>query len=66
MKDYKCSFAIRENELIKCRKINDLCGNVYYCRMGGRWKLTESALRCPKRTEEAPKPTVKARRKKNG
>ena len=66
MKDYKCPYAVRDGELIKCRKMDGLCGNVYYCRMGGRWKLTEASVKCPKRFEaDTPKP-VKKRSKKNG
>ena len=66
MKEYKCPNAVREGEQIKCRKVNNLCGNVYYCRMGGRWKLTEGAVKCPIRFEEEPAKPAKKRSKKNG
>lgn len=66
MKEYKCPYAVREREIIMCSKINDLCGNVYYCRMGGRWKLTEASLKCPKRSQEKPIEKPKKRGKKNG
>lgn len=60
MKEYECPNAIREGTSIRCRAVNDYCGNVYFCRMAGRWKLTEGSVKCP--VKEPPK----KRGKKNG
>ena len=47
MKEYKCPNAVREGEQIKCRKVNNLCGNVYYCRMGGSSRTEVSQMKEP-------------------
>jgi len=65
MKEYKCEFAIRQEEYIICRKKNDICGNSRFCRMGNRYKLTEMAEKCPVKNA-APEKTAVKKVKKNG
>lgn len=47
MSSLPCPQAKRDGKHIKCAVTNDLCGNVFYCRVSGKWKLTEAALKCP-------------------
>lgn len=53
--DYECPYARRDNEYINCVLLKDGCPNVRYCLMGGRYKLTEFAMKCPKRVREEKK-----------
>lgn len=52
MSEHKCPNAFYRGTEIFCRKTDDSCGNVKYCRMAGKWKLTEWAERCPVRARE--------------
>lgn len=42
-----CPYAYKNNGIIMCRKTENACGNVKYCRMKGRWELLESSVSCP-------------------
>lgn len=42
-----CDYAVYYGEQIKCKITNQLCGNVKFCRMEGRWKLNDNAINCP-------------------
>lgn len=60
---YSCPYAHYVDDEIMCKKQNDdFCGNVKFCRMSGRWQLTDLAVNCPKRLEED-KPAKKAKAK---
>lgn len=67
MTDYKCENAIRKDEYLFCKKLDDLCGNSYFCRMGNRFKLNENSVNCPVKNKEKEevKPIVKKRAKNN-
>lgn len=42
-----CDYAGTSGDAIKCKLTGQLCGNVKFCRLENRWKLSENALYCP-------------------
>lgn len=47
-----CPYSKYEKAKLHCIKNNQLCGNVRYCDMAGRWIHNEMALRCPLREDK--------------
>lgn len=47
MSDLPCPAAERDGKRIYCKELKDACGNVFFCQVSGKWKLTEAALKCP-------------------
>lgn len=42
-----CDYAGTSGDAIKCNLTEQLCGNVKYCQLEKRWKLSDSAINCP-------------------
>lgn len=56
MKDYKCEYAYRQNDYLYCSKTQQMCGNVKFCQMAGRWKLNDKSVNCPVKTKAVEQP----------
>lgn len=43
----RCNYAGYSGDVIKCNLTGQLCGNVKFCRLEKRWKLSDNAINCP-------------------